>query len=55
MVVMYVIKFFRARADRHNSILMSLVLVIETIGIKSDAKKMKEYQISKIYYCSILL
>ena len=28
---------------------------ISQISIKSDAKKFKDYQISKIYYCCILL
>ena len=34
MVVTYYIKLFRAGADRHNGILMSLLLVVKTIKLR---------------------
>ena len=40
MVIAYYIKLFRTGADRHNGILMSLLLLVaETIKVKTDKTK----------------
>ena len=49
MVVTYYIKLFRTRADRHNGILMSLLLLVsETINTQFEILEHSERDIKKI-------